>query len=103
MFPLLFLLEKVALWWKNQSFGEKRKEWVSGAVRRSDFWAPRLCLHFLRAYSVWVSGGSQVFVRIVLSPSAVIKSMQLATVHNGSVNPFIPLVFPEAASSHYGA
>ena len=39
-------------------------------------------------------------VRIVLSPSAVIKWMQLATMQNRSVNPFILLGFPEAASSH---
>lgn len=80
---------------------------MSGAVPEVSFpgllWAPLLCPHFLRASSVWVSGGSQVFVTIVLSPNAVIKSMQLATVHNYSVNPFILLVFPEASSSHYGA
>lgn len=39
-------------------------------------------------------------VRIVLSPNTVIKSMQLATVHNRDVNPFTLLAFPEAASSH---
>lgn len=91
---------KIVIWREREGVGEWRCP--GGQLSRSPLGTLALPA-LLRASSVWVSGGSQVFVTIVLSPNAVIQSMQLATVHNCSVNPFILLVFPEASCSHYGA
>lgn len=82
----------------------REKEWVSGAVleevRPAALPCAWLCPRapggpLLR----WFLEALKTF-RLVLSPNTVLKSMQLATVHNRDVNPFTLLAFPEAASSH---